>query len=63
MRLEREHAVKEAGREGLTRCVFMSFWNHRNKKVGFSCLKRQTLLNQEYRVQILHFRGRAPCIV
>lgn len=21
------------------------------------------LLNQEYRVQILHFRGRAPCIV
>lgn len=43
--------------------IFASFWNHRNKQVGFSCLKRQMLLNQEYRVQISHFRGRAPCIV
>lgn len=51
--------------EGLIDVVFAFFWNHRNKQVGFSlsCLKRQVLLNQEHRIQILHFRERAPCIV
>lgn len=58
----RTHCKEGRKGEGLTDVVFEFFWNHRNK-LGFSCLKRQVLLNQEYRVQILHFRGKAPCIV
>lgn len=51
---ERTHCEGDRKGEGLADVGFASFWNHRNKQVGFSCLKRQTLIrNTEYRSYIL----------
>lgn len=49
--------VKE-GRVGLKRRVLAPFLNHRNK---VSVVSRD--VNQECRMQVLTFTGKAPCIV
>lgn len=54
-RLEREHAVEKAGREELTTCFFVSFWNKWTEISGFQLSKDRCYLirNTECRSYIL----------